>query len=256
MFQRFSRISAVRGIMDRRILANYRLEARAAAAQLPAPFRPKLIQGEAIGGLCLIRLKKVRPALLPLAVGIGSENAAHRIAVLWDDNGQEREGVYIPRRDTDSRLNALAGGRLFPGRHHHARFEVQETHDRFEVGFRSDDGDCSMHLRAQLARAFPAGSVFGGLDAASRFFQAGSLGYSATSSEHRFDGLELNCKQWTMQPLEVEAIRSSFFDDPARFPAGTVSLDCALLMRSIDHIWHQRGSMCCSPAARAEAGHG
>ena len=52
-------------------------------------------------------------------VGMTSENSAHRIAVEWDDEeGVVKEGVFVPRRDTDSRLVALAGGRIFPGMHH------------------------------------------------------------------------------------------------------------------------------------------
>ena len=245
MMQRLAKLSAVRGVIDRRILANYRLDPEAAAAQLPAPFKPKLFNGYAIGGLCLIRLKQVRPALIPLPAGIASENAAHRLAVVWDEDGIEREGVYIPRRDTSSLLNVLAGGRLFPGEHHHAAFEVNESGDRFEVAFVSHDNDCQMTIRATLAESFPPDSVFGDLTTASDFFEAGSLGYSATRDRGRYDGLELDCHQWSMQPLDVTEVASSYFDDPQRFPAGSAEFDCALLMRGIEHAWHQRGAMCC-----------
>ena len=246
MMQRLARLSAVRGVIDRRILANYRLDPEAAAAQLPEPFKPKLVNGYAIGGLCLIRLKQVRPALIPLPAGMASENAAHRLAVVWEQDGIEREGVYIPRRDTSSRLNVLAGGRLFPGEHHHAAFKVNETDECFDVSFVSDDSDCQMRIRATLAESFPADSVFSNLDAASEFFEAGSLGYSATRDRGRFDGLELDCHQWSMQPLDVAEVASSYFDDLQRFPVGTAVFDCALLMRGIDHAWHQRGAMCCN----------
>ena len=239
------RLSSVRGVIDRRILANYRLDPDAAAAVLPTPFKPKLVNGFAVGGLCLIRLKKVRPALLPIAVGISSENAAHRIAVVWEQDGVEQEGVYIPRRDTDSCLNALAGGRIFPGEHHHAKFSVTETSDTFDVSFVADDGRCSMSIAAKISETFPAHSIFKDIDHASRFFEAGSLGYSATSDTGRFDGLELDCRQWSVQPLAVSAMQSSFFGDTKRFPAGAVTFDCALLMRGIDHTWHQREALCC-----------
>jgi hypothetical protein len=70
---------------------------------LPAPFRPKLHRGYAIAGICLIRLERIRPVVFPSFCGISSENAAHRMAVLWDEpSGGSREGVFIPRRDTDS----------------------------------------------------------------------------------------------------------------------------------------------------------
>lgn len=90
-------VPTVRGLIDRRILVNYRVDPAVMARRLPEPFRPKLFRRHAIGGICLIRLKRIRPAGWPAAIGIGSENAAHRIAVEWDEGGAVREGVYIPR---------------------------------------------------------------------------------------------------------------------------------------------------------------
>ena len=40
--------------------------------------------------------------------------------------------------------------------------------------------------------------------------------------------------------MEVEDAHTSFFSDRTRFPEGTVELDCALVMRGIDHEWHSR----------------
>lgn len=245
MVQRLSKLSAVRGIIDRRILANYRIDPGVAATQLPAPFEPKLVNGYGIGGLCLIRLKRIRPRLLPLRVGIDSENAAHRIAVMWESNGEQCEGVYIPRRDTNSAINAIVGGRIFPGEHHRARFEVKETEQSFDVGFTSRDGQCSMRIQARLTNNFPTGSVFADLNASSDFFEAGALGYSATRQGGRYDGLELSCRSWSVQPLAIDSVASSFFDNQTRFPQGSISFDHALLMRGIEHQWHQRGVMRC-----------
>jgi hypothetical protein len=243
------RIPVVTGIIDRRILVNYRVDPAVMAGVLPAPFRPQLVDGVAIGGICLIRLKHVRPRFLPVPWGVGSENAAHRIAVEWDMDGVTRQGVYIPRRDTNSRLNSLTGGRVFPGLHHHATFEVSETPNRFQVAMRSDDASCSMDICGTRSEALSSGSVFPSLTAASRFFEAGSLGYSATHREGRFDGLELRCQQWDVAPLDVESVSSSYFDDESRFPAGTVTFDCALLMHGIPHEWHGRDDLCCAAPA-------
>ena len=69
-----------------------------------------------VAGICLIRLRALRPRGLPAWIGLTSENAAHRIAVELEEDGQPCEGVYIPRRDTDRRVNTLVGGRLFPAR--------------------------------------------------------------------------------------------------------------------------------------------
>ena len=64
------------------------------AAFLPPPFRPQLIGPWAIGGICLIRLKHVRPRVLPGWIGIASENAAHRFAVEWDGPGGRPISVF------------------------------------------------------------------------------------------------------------------------------------------------------------------
>ncbi len=246
------RIPVMRGVIERRILVNYRVQPAALAKVVPPPFHPKLVRGVGVAGICLIRLRDVRPTFLPAWVGISSENAAHRIAVEWtDDDGRLCEGVYIPRRDTNSRLNALAGGRIFPGLHHHARFDVRETPERFEVALTSDDGATHVLVRANLAAELPRTSVFRTIDEASAFFQAGSLGYSATPDAGRYQGLELHCKAWKVEPLAVEEVRSSFFEDAAQFPPGSVELDCALLMRGIAHEWHGKQDLCC-PAVEAE----
>jgi hypothetical protein len=96
------RIPMMRGTIDRRILINYRVDSKVLERFLPLPFRPKLAEGVGIAGICLIRLRHIRPRLLPKMLGISSENAAHRIAVVWEEAGQLREGVFIPRRDTSS----------------------------------------------------------------------------------------------------------------------------------------------------------
>lgn len=238
------KIPVVKGVIDRRILVNYHIDPAAIAGVLPQPFRPKLVKGYAIAGICLIRLKHVRPWFMPINWGLGSENAAHRIAVEWDENGSRCEGVYIPRRDTDSRLNTFLGGRIFPGSHHFAKYTVKETADRFEVSVLSSDGDMQVSVAGHVTDTLQENSVFSSLAEASAFFEAGSLGYSATSTATRFDGLELRCKNWTMQPLEIEHVTSSFFEETSRFPSGSVEFDSALLMRDIAHEWHSRGDLC------------
>jgi hypothetical protein len=234
------RIPVVRGTIDRRILVNFRVDPTTLARIVPAPFRPKLMNGSGMAGVCRIRLKHIRPRWLPPAVGLTSENAAHRIAVEWEQDGKLQQGVFIPRRDTSSRLNTLVGGHLFPGEHQHARFQVQETEDRYCVQLDSDDGRTHLAVEAHTGTAFSDTSIFLSLREASDFFEAGALGYSVTSNLGTYDGLELRSFQWRVQPLVVERVESSFFEDPTIFPAGAVELDCALLMRGIDHEWHGR----------------
>lgn len=228
------------GTIERRLLINYRVHPDVLARFLPEPFRPQLVGGLGVAGICLIRLRGLRPAGLPSITGVTSENAAHRVAVEWDGPHGPHAGVYIPRRDSSSRLTALVGGRLFPGAHHRARFSVDERGGRYAVGFESLDGTGGVEVRATITSAMPAGSLFASVPDASAFFEAAPLGYSATGRPGEFDGVELACTGWRVEPLTVSHVRSSFFEDETVFPPGTAHLDSGLLMSDLPAVWKAR----------------
>jgi hypothetical protein len=224
-------------------LVNFTVDAGIAKTIVRPPFRPKLINGKAIAGICLIRLKQVRPKALPAFIGISSENGAHRIAVEWMEGDQLKEGVYIPRRDTSSLFNTIAGGRFFPGRHYHAKFDVVENNDNYHVAFKSSDGTV-ISVDARLTAAFNEESIFKDLATASAFFKLGNVGYSPNGN--KYDGLLLNTSKWAVQPLSVSDVKSSFFENELIFPKGSVHFDNALLMTNIPHEWSSLpGKTCC-----------
>src|SRR5262245_3534040 len=211
------RIPVIHGVIERRILANYQVDPDILAKVLPPPFRPKIINGVGIAGICLIRLSQIKPQFISGNFGFSSENAAHRIAVEWTQNGNICEGVYIPRRDTSSVFNTFVGGKLFPGIHHHARFEVTEQDDYFRVALDSDDGQAHVLVEGFISSELPPTSVFSSIEAASAFFEAGSLGYSVTLQPGQYDGLELCSYNWAVEPMRVERIESSFFENQEIF---------------------------------------
>ena len=229
---------AIAGRIARRLLVNYRVNPEAVETLLPPGMRPKTVGGRAVAGICLIRLEAVRPRGWPAWIGISSENAAHRIAVEWDEDEAIRGGVFIPRRDTDRWFNRLAGGRLFPGQHHAALFQVEDTERRLAVEVRSDDGAVAIELSAEPAETPPADSVFRDMDEANAFFQTGALGWSPRRDGTALEGLELHCPVWRMEPLRVAHVRSSFFE---RLGADA-EFDSAFLMRGLEHEWHTAGT--------------
>jgi hypothetical protein len=238
------RLPVITGIIRRRLLVNFRVDPEVMQAQLPPRFTPKLHGGSAIAGICLIRLEALRPRPLPGLLGFSSENAAHRVAVQWkDDSGQQREGVFIPRRDTSSLLNHLAGGRLFPGEAHRAEFEVREDAATIDLRMRSRDGKVGVRVHGRFGGAIPPTSCFSSLDAASKFFEPGSLGCSITRHAGRLDGIELRTKEWTVETLDVSEVASSYFADQSRFPGGSIEFDCALAMRNVDHEWRSAADL-------------
>ncbi|MBV4360591.1 DUF2071 domain-containing protein [Pinibacter aurantiacus] len=229
------KIPAIHGYIDRRILINYTADPEAVKNIIPSPFRLKLYKDKAIVGICLIRLKHIKPKGLPDFLGISSENGAHRIAVEWDEDGQAREGVFIPRRDTSLRFNTIVGGRIFPGTHHLAKFNVVETGENFHIDFTSSD-DTQISIDATKTSQFNKKSIFGSLENASDFFEKGELGYSP--NKKKFDGLKLQAYNWQVSALDVTNVQSSFFENEKLFPKGSIQFDNALLMTKIEHEWH------------------
>jgi hypothetical protein len=169
-------------------------------------------------------------------IGLSSEIGAHRIAVEWDDNGEVRQGVYIPRRDTSSIINNLVGGRIFPGEHCLAKFNVEEVDGNYAISFKSSD-NTSISIEAKKSDNFNPNSVFKNLQTVSDFFENGRVGYSP-NGKTKFDGMWLKTDQWKVESLDVKSVTSSFFDNEKDFPKGSVKFDNALLMTNVEHEWH------------------
>jgi hypothetical protein len=175
---------------------------------------------------------------VPRWAGLRSENAAHRVAVEWTDpQGITRTGVYIPRRDSNSWTNVALGGRLYPGEHHRARFHVYETDESIRVAYTAADGTTDVDVAVRLTQQLAGSALFATLHEASAFFEAGSVGYSATGLTAQFDGLQLQTAAWKVAPATVKHAHSSFFEDRLAFPPGTAQLDSALIMRKVPVDW-------------------
>ncbi|MEO0414740.1 MAG: DUF2071 domain-containing protein [Verrucomicrobiota bacterium] len=234
------KMPTIEGVIRRRILLNYRVDAAVVQGLLPEPFRPQLVGGFAIAGICLIRLEQVRPSGWLRWIGVSSENSAHRFAVEWEGvDGEQQDGVYIPRRDSGSWFNSLAGGRLFPGVHKSSRFDVEDRAGDIHLKVHCQEvAGTLVEIRASETQSFPEGSVFGSADEASRFFEKGCLGYSPSQDDCTLDGLLLEVKKWQVAPLQIDRAISAYFDDHLVFPEGSIELDHALLMRDIPHSWH------------------
>jgi hypothetical protein len=233
-------LDTIKGIISRRVFLNYRIDPTVLQRVLPEPFRPKLYRDHGIGGVCMIRFKDLRPKFLPSWIGMSSENAAHRIAVQWDEDGQLQEGVFIPRRDTNSWFNKILGGRVFPGIFNRSTFVVSENDEQIHIRIVRSDGGEEVAFSGRAAQELPSTSLFPTLDEVAKFFSLGATGYSATRQKDHYHDMDLNCLTWKIQPLDVINARSCFFGDVALFPTGSVELDCALLMQDINHEWHSR----------------
>jgi hypothetical protein len=231
----------IAGVIDHRILLNYRVDPAVLAKRLPSPLQPNVVKGYGIAGICQISVSQMRPRGLPQFVGLSSNNAAHRIAVLQEG----REGVYVPRRDTDSRMNQFVGGRVFPGLYTLSDFLVGVDGTAYRVEITDRAGHRLMIMDGKVADQVQGGSVFASLEEASDFFRAGDTGWSPGKEPGVLDTIELWTREWRMEPFAVNSEYSSYFTDADLFPKGSVEFDSAFIMRRLDHEWRAHEGLAC-----------
>jgi hypothetical protein len=226
-------------------LITYRVDPEVALGLVPEPFRPQLVDGHAVAGVCMIGLRDVRPGWFNPRVGIRTENVAHRIAVEWDEAGEARTGVYIVERHSSSLIPVIAGGWLFPGVQKRARFFLDETDTRFRVKMDAPSTRVAVDVDLELTEPWKS-ELFPDLATASAFHEEGCVGWSPKRNGRGVEPIELTSTDWMVEPAEVRAIESSYFD---ALPPGSAVLDSALVMRDIPFFWE-------TPSIEPVASHG
>ena len=226
------------GLLDRRILLNYRFDPEYLSKFVPQPFRPRLHKGYGVGGICMIRFHHLRPRHIPQMLGINSENAAHRIAVEWMQNGTNHEGVFIPRRDTASGFNYWAGGRIFPGIFQQSIFQVNENAGHYHVEIAQAGVSPHVIFDGEECDDFSESSIFQSVDEASEFFAKGAVGYSLANDKSHYQGMELRLLEWHIQPLKINQAYARLYEEAHDFPNGSVEIDSAMVMKKLRHEWH------------------
>jgi hypothetical protein len=220
-------IHNVRAQLRRRLLISYRVDPAVAASLLPAGFRPQIVDGSAVAGVCVLGLESIRPSWVRRRWGLRSENAAHRVAVEWDGVDGVEKGVFIVERHSSAWHPVVFGGRLFPGVHRRARFRTDESGDRYALTMEA--GGHSLAADVEVGGDWSS-SLFATIDEASDFYRAGRVGWSPTRARHGVEPVALSTDAWEVEPARLHRVSSSFFD---ALPAGSAVFDSVVVMRDI-----------------------
>ena len=146
-----------------------------------------------------------------------------------------------PGQRVGNRLTPIGNSLVLPGEifSRDARFHVVESDDYLAMNVTSDDGETDVSFVARTSKEWQPTTSFESFEEVSTFFKKGDCGFSCSLSGEALEGLQLKTLKWEMTPLEVDSQHASFYSDPLRFPAGSIEFDCGLLMRGIEHEWHQ-----------------
>ncbi|MGM1017113.1 MAG: DUF2071 domain-containing protein [Actinomycetota bacterium] len=214
--------------LRRRLLITYRLDAEVARDLVPASLRPLLVDGYAVAGICVLGMDGIRPFGLGRGPGLRSENATHRIAVEWDEDGETQVGVFIFERYSSAAHPVLFGGRLFPGVHRRARFTLTEDRDRYALTMSGRRVALSADVEID-ADAWDS-TLFATPAEASAFYRAGRGGWSRGHDGTTLERVELTSTAWAAEGARLHSLSSSFFES---LPHGSAVVDSVLVMRDI-----------------------
>jgi hypothetical protein len=219
--------------------------AYACPAEALAPLMPARLMldrhGEyGLAAAAFVQTEKLRPSLLPRALGTSFFLAGYRLFVRVRDSPSLR-GLYVLRSDTDRRTMELLGNALTHYRYTRSEARVTEKPGRLAVEVRTQHGDGDVDVVADLdaEATLPPGSPFETLDEARRF--AGPLPY--TFDVERETGAIVAVRGqrsgWEPRPVSVDVRRVSFFE---REPFTGAVLANAFHVADVDYRW-ERGQV-------------
>ena len=185
---------------------------RCASARAAAALPPSTRRRCWVAGICLIRLGGLRPRLLPAAVRLTTENAAHRIAV---------EGQPTAR----SRLSTSATGHRLPAHRAAGRAGLSGVHSGHASPWPRATTICRSPCAARMAtwkststspwnRNFRQRSVRR-CDRGIPLLEQGAVGCRRPSAGE-VEGVRLDTTAWRVDP-DASCVRSSYFSDAAVF---------------------------------------
>jgi len=234
-------ICKVEGVVARQILLNYWLEPEVARRLVPEPFEIVIRNGFAVAGINLLRLEGVRPAGATDALGLCSENLAHRIAVRYpvEENGAPalRDGTYILRRDTDSALAGRLGELLLPGTVRDAEFRVAETAHSLRMAVLTADGGGDLAFRCRWNEEWKWTLLFSRLNDVRSFCARTQCGCNSALRADALEAPHVLPQEWEVAPATITDLHASYFADEKLFPRGSVGFDSAIMLRGVPQAW-------------------
>lgn len=201
-----------------------------------------LFRGHAFLAVALVQTERLRPSLLPAAMGRDFFLSGYRIFTRLANGAHSKRGLRILRSDTDSIWMARAGNLLTHYNYHLCDATLEENNHAIRWTIQTPRSEADLDVLAHLADApapLPASSPFATLAEARRF--AGPLPYTFDHEEATGSiiGICATRQKWDPRPVTVEVRRNTFLErEPfCRAPA---LLANAFYVRDVSYQW-QRG---------------
>jgi len=197
-------------------------------------------EGLGFVAIAMVQTDRLRPALLPRALGQSFFLAGYRIFTTFRrSDGTTLRGLYILRSDTDRRLMAIAGNLLTHYKYRVSRATVQQDAGRLRCRVRTRGALADLDVSARLGAGagLPAASPFQTEHQARRF--AGALPYTFDHEPQTNSIIAIKATRthWVPKLVDVEVREVSFFNH-GPFTGAAPLLAAAFHVQDIDYQWN------------------
>ena len=224
--------SGVCGVVERRLLVNYRVELDVLDTVLTDPLRGREVgdTGKGVGSVCITRVEDTRPGFLPESLGVTVEMATHRVYARVEDGGDHC--VYVPWRGVSSRFHALVLSSLLPTDFDSADFLTEDRDGARQVRVDWDSDVAGVVFRDTDRDTVDDDSVFYSVESASTFLCEAGVEYAMTGDV--YTGVETCPDRTDLKPVEISDERSSYFGKLGG------EFDSAFGMTDVELAWEPR----------------
>jgi hypothetical protein len=235
----------IRGRIAQCWLFVYRTPVETAAELLPRQIEAVTKNGFAFWNIVVCRLEGMRPAPLPVVVGLGYWHVAYRLHVrATRESGEPIEGLYFARSDCDRRVVAVAGNWFTDFNFHVARIRVGAHTSGVTGKVTSPDAAASFEIDRRAIPQLTPGSPFASLGEAASALEYKPAALSAVgSAEVNMVKVRRDAAAWHWKPVAVKEARWQFLE---KYDA---SFELCYEVGPVDYLWEARRSVRVRPCA-------
>jgi hypothetical protein len=224
------------------LVLTYALPKELLEPMLPPGLMLDTFNGFGFVAIAMVDTEALRPVFCPKALGQDFFLTGYRIFARYRTNaGRTLRGLRILRSDANRRTMVCMGNRLTHYNYSLAQVNFQVRGGLMEVKMQTPGAAADLHVAARLETQpapLPQGSPFADMHEARLF--AGPLPYTFDyeAETHSIIMIEGVRKEWKPQPVAVEVLRNTFFDQP-RFAGCKPVLANAFHVENISYEWRR-----------------
>ena len=234
------------GRIDECFLLSYAVDPERAATLVPAGLDLITHRGCAFLNIVVCRIERMRPRLVPNALGLTYWHVAYRLHVSATiSRGISIEGLYFLRSDVDRPLFGAIGNRLTDFKFHRSRVTFRSAGQGWALTVIDPCGVGSAIMRARPTINPPRCGLFPSIEERERVLKYAPFGLSVSrSGQHvRVAEVQRDERMWKEMPVAVEAAQWRF---PESLGLHTGELARATRVSPIDYRWRigRTGLLC------------